>query len=192
MPVIDAVAPNPLVTAFPAVNTIILASQVMPGKWTLTAAPKKFGWQIQKGFGLSGAFVFPIGDELVVPKFTISIWKSADYAVFRQVRKVLLKKPVFTLGGTLTSKALGIDHPELKDLGVDAVVVGAVNPMINDGTGLWEGEVEFIQWRPPKLAPPRPSGKIPDVAQPSPTAKDAQDIELQRLQAERAALAAKP
>src|SRR4029077_9900215 len=76
---LDAVAPNPLVSAFPAVNTITLAGQTMPGRWILTDATKVFGWQIQKGFGLSGAFAFPIGDELVVPKFTVVIWTSSDF-----------------------------------------------------------------------------------------------------------------
>jgi hypothetical protein len=190
VPLLDAVGPNPLQTAFPAVNTITLAGQTMPGLWVLKEAPKEFGWQVQKAFGLSGAFVFPIGDEIVAPKFEISIWRSADYAVFREVRKTLLKKPVFTVGGTLSSKALGIYHPELKDLGVEAVVVKLVTPMVNDGTGLWQGTVQFYQWRKPVLAPPKPSTKIPDVAPPQPTATDAQQVEIARLRAERAKLGA--
>src|SRR2546430_1200113 len=109
MPLLDAVAPNPLVTAFPQVNTITLAGQLMPGRWLLVSAPKVFGWQIQKGFGLSGAFAFPTGDELILAKFSVWIWKTRDYASFRETRKIFLKKPVFSVGGTLTSKALGID-----------------------------------------------------------------------------------
>jgi hypothetical protein len=188
MPLLDAVAPNPLVTAFPQVNTITLAAQTMPGRWLLVDAPKVFGWQIQKGFGLSGAFAFPTGDELVVAKFSVWIWKSSDYVLFREVRKLLLKKPVFSVGGTLTSKAIGIYHPELKDLGVENVVVKSVTPMVNDEYGTWIGTVEFLQWRKPILAPPKPAGAIPDVVKPAPTAQDAQDIELQRLRAERQAL----
>jgi hypothetical protein len=191
MPLLDAVAPNPLATAFPQVNTITLASQTMPGRWLLTDATKVFGWQIQKGFGLSGAFAFPTGDELIVPKFTVWIWKSSDYLIFREMRKLLLKKPVFAIGGTLTSSALGIYHPELKDLGVESVVVKSVSPMVNDEQGTWIGTVEFLQWRKPKLALPKPSGTIPDVVKPAPTAQDAQDIELQKLRAERAALGAR-
>jgi hypothetical protein len=188
---LDAVAPNPLVSAFPAVNTITLAGQTMPGRWILTDATKVFGWQIQKGFGLSGAFAFPIGDELVVPKFTVVIWTSSDFQVFREVRKVLLKKPVFSVGGTLTSKALGIGHPELKALGVESVVVKSLGPMVNDEEkgGWWTCTVEFLQWRKPVLALPKPAGSIPDNGPPQPTALDAQDKELQALRAERQALA---
>lgn len=192
MPLLDAVAPNPLFTAFPAVNTITLAGQTMPGRWLLLDAPKVFGWQIQKGFGLSGAFAFPTGDELIVAKFQVWIWKSVDFQAFREVRKLLLKKPVFSVGGLLSSKAMGIYHPELKDLGVEAVVVKSVTPMVNDEYGTWVGTVEFLQWRTPKLAPPKPAGTIPDIVKPAPSAQDAQDIELQQLRAERAAIAGRP
>ena len=186
--VLDAVGPDPTQSSFPMVNTISLAGQLMPGRWVLVDAKKKFGWQIQKGSFLSGAFVLPIGDELVLPKFRVEIWRSVDYASFREIRKSLLKKPVVVVGGTTTSKALGIDHPELKDLGVTAVVVNEITPMTNDGTGLWIGTVEFLQYRKPILALPKPSTAIPDNVPPQPTAQDAQDLELQRLRAERAAL----
>jgi hypothetical protein len=189
---IAPVAPDPTSTAFPAVNTIMLAGQEMPGSWVLNDADKVFGWQVQKAFGLSGATVFPIGDEIVAPKFTVSLWTTAQMLVFREVRKVLLKKPVFSVGATTTSKALGIDHPELKALGVTAVVVKRITPIINDGTGLWSCTVEFYQWRKPVLAPPKPSTAIPDAAPPQPTAQDNQDIEIQRLRAERAALGKVP
>ena len=124
-----AVGPDATRTTFPAVNTITLAGQMMPGQWVLADATKVFGWQEQNGFGLSGAFAFPTGDELVHAKFTVSVWTSVDFSAFREVRKTLLKKPVFTVGGTLSSKALGIDHPELKAMGVTAVVVKSVSAM---------------------------------------------------------------
>lgn len=189
--VADAVAPFPQLSRFPAVNSISLAGQVLAGRWKLVSAPKVFGWQIQKGFGLSGAFAFPTGDELVVPKFLVWIWTSADFGTFVEQRKLLLKKPVFSIGGTLTSKALGISHPELKALGVTDVVVKSVDPLVNDEEkgGMWEGYVEFLQWRKPVLALPKPSTSIPDNGPPQPTAVDAQDKELQALRAERAALA---
>lgn len=192
MPLQDAVAPDATRTAFPAVNSITLAGQVMAGRWILVEANKVFGWQVQKAFGLSGAFLFPIGDDLVAPKFEAQIWTDADMRRFSQQRKLLLKKPVFTVGGTLTSKALGIAHPELKALGVTSVVVKSVGALVNDGTGMWTCHVEFFQWRKPILALPKPSTSIPDTAKAQPTAQDGADLELQRLRAERAKLAAGP
>ena len=187
---IEAVAPDPTSTKFPAVNTITLAGQTMPGYWKLLGAPKKFGWRIQKSIFLSGPILLPTGDDAVCPKFQVSIWRSQDYAIFREVRKVLLKKPLFSVGGTLSSKALGIGHPELHDLGVTAVVVLELNPMVCDETGLWSCAVEFLQWGRPRLAPPKANTAIPDAAPPTPVAADNIQLETQNVRAERDALAA--
>jgi hypothetical protein len=188
----DAVQPIPALTAFPAVNSITLANFPMPGRWTLTEAKKKFGWQIQKGYGLSGAVVFPTGDELVVAKFEVEFWSNSDFNIFKNIRKQLLQKPVFSLGGALLTAALGIDHPELKALGVTSVVVLEVGAAIDRGGGDWVCHIDFLQYRAPLPAPPKPTTTIPDVASPAPVAQDAQEVEIQKLQAQAAALLAKP
>lgn len=180
----QAVAPSPVTTFFPSVRTISIAGFVLPGKWTLVEAEKVFGWQIQQGYGLSGAFIFPKGDELVVAKFLGEFWASADFFQFRQLRSQLFKKPVFTVGGTISSAALGIDHPELKALGVTAVVVLKEHAAVHDGHGLWSVKVDFLQFRAPQPAPPIPKTKIPDVAAPQPTAQDNADLEIQKAQAQ--------
>lgn len=192
MPLQDAVAPDATRTAFPAVNSITLAGQTMAGRWTLTDCDKVFGWQIQKAFGLSGAGVFPIGDELVVAKFEVAIWTDADMRRFLQQRKLLLNKPVVVVKGTVSTKALKIGHPELVKLGVDSVVMKSISALRNDGTGLWTCSVEFLQFRAPVLASNKPSGVIPDAHKPQPTAQDAADLEEQRLRVILAKLAARP
>lgn len=184
----DAVQPLPQVTAFPSVNSITLANFPMPGKWTLLEAKKKFGWQIQKGYGLSGAVVFPTGDELVVAKFKAQFWSHSDFNIFKQLRKQLLQKPVFSVGGALLTAALGIDHPELKALGVTSVVIGEVGAAIDQGGGDWQVHIDFLQYRPPLPAPPKPKFVVPDVASAAPVAQDAQELEIQKLQAQAKAL----
>lgn len=173
------------ITAFPNVNTFTLCNTVMPGKWTLLDARKKFGWQIQQGYGLSGAYVFPKGDELVVPKFRGEFWDSGDMLVFRLIRTALLIKPSATLG--IVSAALGINHPELKVLGVTSVVVLETGPLLQGEGGLWTINIDFLQFRPPLPAPAKPKLVIPDVGAPLPTAQGAQQIQIQKLQAEAAA-----
>jgi hypothetical protein len=175
----QAVAPVPTATYFPTVNTFSIASVILPGKWTLLSAEKLFGWQIQQGYGLSGAFVFPKGDELVVAKFRGEFWASADWLQFTIYRKTLFKKPAFTVPGGLATAALGIDHPELKAQGVTSVVVLKVGVGTNDGHGLWSIEVELLQYRPPVKALPIPKTKIPDVAAPTPSATTNAQIEMQ-------------
>lgn len=182
--VLDSVGPNPLVTAFPAVDTFTIANFTMPGKWTLVSAAKKFGWQIQKGYALSGAFVLPTGDELVQPKFRGEFWSSSDFNIYKNLRKQLFQKAVYFIGGVLTTAAMGIDHPELKALGVTSVVVDTVNPVTDQGGGHWVTELTFLQYRPPLPAVPKPKVVIPDVAPPVPTAQNARQVEIQKLTAE--------
>jgi len=176
----EEVGPNPAITYFPAVITFGLAGLIMPGKWTLTSADKQFGWQIQQGYGLSGAFVFPAGEKLITPKFKGEIWRNLDAQSFREIRKVLLKKPAFIGNGSMAVKALGIDHPELNEMGCTSVVIASIGALIQRGGGMWETEIELIQYRAPQLAPNKPDQTIPGVTTNPPiTALTAAEVELQ-------------
>jgi hypothetical protein len=180
----------PLPTQFPAVDTITIAGVQPVGKWTLTRASKVYGWQIQKGYALSGATVFPIGDELVKPRFLVELWDGAvQWPAFRLFRSKFLKKALVSVGGAAPSYALGIDHPELKDLGVTSVVVLEINPVLNDGYGLWSTEIEFLQYRKPQPALSKPLAAIPDAAPPVPTAQNNAERELQKAAAQFQSLA---
>lgn len=173
--------PDPKQTGFPYARTIVLGSVRMPGKWTLRGGARKFGWQQQKGFGLSGAYSFPTGDELVEPEFDVEIWASQDAFNFRAIRAKLLSHATYTVAGTSSSKAMGIHHPELKAMGVISVVLQEITPLVQDDYGLWTCSAKFLQFRPPKLGPAKPLASIPDTAAPTPTAQDQADIELQKL-----------
>lgn len=157
----QAVGPIPDTTVFPITNTIELASFVLPGKWTLVSAPKVFGWQIQMGYGLSGAVITPMGDKLVVAKFKGEFWNNVDVSEFKSIRALLFQKPVISQGNQLLSGALGIKHPELAAMGVTGVVIGEYTPLIQEEGGLWSMTVDFIQYRPPVIAPPAPKYVVP-------------------------------
>ena len=163
-----AVAPLPQVTAFPAVNTINLGGNTMPGKWTLHRATKIFGWQQQMGYGLSGAYLLPKGDPLVLAEFRVDFWAHADYLIFRQLKKILLAKAALALPGGIATCALGINHPELNEMGVSSVVVSELGAAIQQDGGLWEVRISFLQYRPfsPALAPPRQAIPAATVAPP--------------------------
>ncbi len=180
----DAVGPNPLVTSFPAVNTFTIASFTMPGKWTLLDAPKTFGWQIMKGIALDGATASPTGEGLITAKFRGEIWEPSDFALFKEIRKAILVKPVFSLGGSLLTGAMGIDHPELKALGVTNVVMSELRPMIQERGGKWVCHVDFLQYRRPTPALPAPKLVVPDHAPPMPSAQNALELEAQKLTAQ--------
>jgi hypothetical protein len=184
----DAIQPVPAITAFPYQDALIINGFTLPGKWTLTDAKRKFGWQIQKGFALSGATVLPMGDELIVATFKVEIWSQSDWSIYSQLRKQLFTKGVFALPGGLLTAALGIHHPALKALGVTNVVVAEVAAEQQEEGGLWTQVVSFLEYYPARKVPPKPKTVIPDIAPPTPTAQTAQQIEVQKLEAVAAGL----
>jgi hypothetical protein len=160
----------------PAVDSIVVNGATAPGQWVLQPGYKEFGWQIQQGFALSGATVFPKGDELMVAPFLIKLWDMAfpaQYQAFVQFRSLYLKKAVFGLPGGLGAYALGISHPELNALGGTSWVVKKVPWLTNNGKGLWTGTCEFLQYRKPQPALNKPNATIPGAAKAVPKAADA-------------------
>lgn len=158
--------------SFPAVDTIRIGADVMPGQWILQPTYLEYGWQVQQGWGQSGATVFPIGDQLVNAPFLVKFWSARDWASFQPFRMKYIRKAVVKLGGTATY-ALGIVHPELAALGVTSVVVKKNPAFTNNGKGLWTGAVEFLQYRKAQPALERPAASIPAAAAPQPSAADA-------------------
>jgi hypothetical protein len=172
-----------IVGGFPVADTITVAGLPAPGKWTLEKADKVYGWQVQKGTGLSGATVIPTGDELVEPEFLVEFWDPLDFQAFKLFRTAFLKKALVAVTGSPVGLALGIDHPELKELGCQSVVVRSITPVLNDSYGVWSCKVKFLQYRKPGPALSKPSAAIPDNGTPRPTAKTQTEIALLQGQA---------
>jgi len=172
-----------LVGGFPAADTIKLGQDTMPGQWILMPGQREFGWQIQKGWGLSGATVRPIGDELAAPVFLVRFWTTADWNAFQPFRRKYLAKAVFSVSGNKTY-AIGIVHPELNALGITAVVPRKVPWFTNTGKGLWVGNVELLQYRPAVIVAEQPLAAIPAAAAPTPSAQDSLEQEQLTHQAQ--------
>lgn len=168
---------------FPAVDTIKLGVDTMPGNWILLPTYKEFGWQQQKGWGLTGATVRPTGDELVVAPFLVRFWNPFEWSAFQNFRRKYLSKAVFSVAGNLTY-AIGIVHPELNALGVESVVPRKVPAFTNNGKGLWSGTVEFLQYRKPQPVLETPNAAIPAAAAPQPSATDSLQQEQLSKQAQ--------
>lgn len=167
---------------FPTNNFFILGGARCPGKATLVSATKIYGWEIRKGNALTGATVVPTGDELVEAKFLVEVWSAEDYIGWLQFAAKFLSNAIQKLPGTTSSKAMRILHQQLNGppLNVTEVVAKAVNPLANDGYGLWSGEIVFLQYRRPRAALPRPNGTI-DATGGRPTAEDKQDVQINAL-----------
>lgn len=173
--------------SLPGVDTISIGVIPAPGQWILQPCSREFGWQINKGFALSGASVFPTGDELLVAPFLIKIWTDAQYDLFVPFAAQFLKKAVISPGGGFTAFAMGITHPELQRLGIQSFVVKKHPVLTRNEKGLWTGVAEFLEYRKPVPALGKPNAAIPGAATPVPTATDKLDAEILRRRAQRAA-----
>ena len=198
--VLDALAPLPQITHFP-VPSLVQASGPgtpsvtfegpaitgipMPGQWLLVEATRHYGWEMQVGSYLTGAVLIPKGDPLMAIKYMVRIWEDGTAAAWDGIVKTILRKPVFALTGAatgivsanLSSAALGISDPALKQLGVTTVVVKSVGALINPlvssgGKGPWTTQVEFYEYRKPLPALPIPDQTIPDPGAVSPSASN--------------------
>jgi hypothetical protein len=159
-------------------DTIWINGTVAPGQWILQPGYKEYGWQIQQGFALSGATVFPKGDELMVAPFLIRLWDvdprspNNQYPAWLDFRARFLKKAVYTVAGALVGTALGVVHAELNAMGGTQWVVKRVPWLTNNGKGLWTGVCELLQYRKPLPALNKPNPAIPGASTPVPTAQD--------------------
>ena len=183
----SATAGTPL-DPFPGVDSITLNNVQMPGKWTLRPGSKKYGWEVRKGTFMSGATVVPTGDDLIEAEFDVEIWDPVDLLAFNIARAGFLTKALIGVPGVPIAVALGIDHPELAQLGCSSVVVKECPWLTNDGYGVWVGTVKFLQYRPPLLALGKPTSATPGVVAPVPTATTAAEKALVAAQADLAAL----
>lgn len=176
-----AVAAVALNQGFPAVDYFIVGGVRSPGKATLVDAPREYGWQVDKGFGFSGATVRPTGDELSTVKFSIEIWDPADIPQWNDFALRFLSKALVKATGGVEPMALGILHPSLNapPLNIAKVVVKQVTALLNDGYGLWSSSVTFLEYRPPIKALQRPPAALPPVTDAKPTALDAADRQIQ-------------
>jgi hypothetical protein len=198
---LEALLPDPTKTAFPVPQLITgqgaagkftyesptLAGSPMPGQWLLTELTRVFGWDERQGYGLSGAYLVPKGDPLVEMSFDVNIWASADAANYRQLLKTVLRKPTgLVIGASNSSAAMGISFPQVNDMGITAVVVTAVTPLMNPlvtsgGKGPWKAKVKLKEFRAPLPAIGIPKTVIPDKAPPNPSAQDNLDTENAKL-----------
>jgi hypothetical protein len=168
---------------FPASDSIVLGGERIPGVWHLLPGLKEFGWQEQKGMGLSGATLRITGDPLVKCEFVVQFFRESDWVDFQSYRAKYFRKPAVSQG-TKSTYSLAIQHPELHAVGVNAVVFGKVPWFTNTGKGLWVGQVHFIEYRLAQPALESPRAKIPSVTTKPPVAQTALEQENVGLAAE--------
>ncbi len=159
--------------AFPAVDTVVIGNDEMPGQWLLQSTKREFLWQKQQGYGLNGARLLFTGLQNVEFSFLARFWDPKDWAAFNnKYRSKYFSAAVVALGAQ-KGYALGITHPELNAIGVKSAVLKSTPVFTNNGRGLYSALVEFIEFRgPPQIAQESPDAALPNAGPPTPSSAD--------------------
>ncbi len=154
-------------------DAIRIGGDWSPGICVVSNASIEETYDVRKGYGYAGASIVYTGSDLA--KFSVSfrVWRQDQYDAFSLFMKKYFTKPPVQpqqngafLPNISKPQALGIYHPALAELGIDACVYTKV--------GLWEigagaklGDatrtIEFLQFRKPTAQIGKPDGAIPDV-----------------------------
>lgn len=180
--------------AFPGqdLDTFTIGTDRTPGQCTLKKAPNLQKWQVRDGNALSGATVVPMGEDVNDVEFDLYFWDIPDQLdAWKVFAAKWLKKAVVTSPGGQGSLALTIGYPILAmpPISVTKVVyVSCTELQVDDYDG-YSCTVTFKKWRPPMLAPSRPSATIPSAQNPQPTAQDQAQALIQQQQGQISGLA---
>ncbi len=166
-------------TGFPKQSFIDLGPFRSPGVATVKGLDSPRNWDEQQGYGFSGAVLVYKGTGLA--KFTVDIdlWLPEHFIAWNLFAQVLAPPKPGLAGGF----ALGIKHPIINGPphNIQSVVVDNVSQPVQNDLGKWTYTISFRQYRKPLPAIARPIADIPAAAAPTPTAQDANEIEMQKL-----------
>lgn len=150
-------------TAPNAWTSAVIGGQTTPGFVEVTDAHRPFGWDVKGGKGADGATVTHTGKQLAEPKLKIKLWTSEHFAAWDAFVPLLKYEP--TKGKPVL--ALDIYHPALAAIDCNSVVVKKLGAPTHKGGGLFEVDIELLEYRPP---PPKKA-----VATPSQSTGDGAD-----------------
>jgi hypothetical protein len=162
---------------FPTQDFIVLGGERSPGKATITSGAFTRKYDVREPYGASGGSTVYQGDEIKRASVLIELWDKDQYAEWtRFARKVLLAK--------VQKTALTVDHPVLEAIQFKECQVESVSAFDQDDEGLWSCTIGLLEFKRPKPALSKPLQAIPNAKKPTPTAQDAADLEIQKLQAQ--------
>lgn len=139
------------------------------------SSPRK--WNIQQGYGLSGATTVYAGTDPVKFKILVKMWRPLDFVQWEALARLHLAKP---LPG-VRPPALGVSHPllNLPPHSISSIVVEDVTGPEQDEQGTWVATIHCLEWKKPLPALGKPLGAIPAASKAAPTAADLADREIQ-------------
>ena len=144
-----------LIPGPPQQDYIVLAGTPSPGKAVVRGASSPRKWDIQAGYGLTGATVIFNGEGLAQFDVDFYAWEPEHFVLWEVFAKLTLENP--PIGARPTS--MSIQHPALNSppLKITQVVVTNVTQWdLSDETGEYMRTVSFLQYRKAKPALVKP------------------------------------
>ncbi len=115
-----------------------------PGVCKITGAGRPLKFDEQEGYGMDGGWLKFHGTKFVHFEVEIQIWEDAHWLQW-QLFSLLLAPPPKVLG--VPAITLGIEHPILKDVGIDKVYCEDPGQWtLVSETGKWSRSIKFIKW----------------------------------------------
>lgn len=178
-----------LVGVAPNQDVIVLAGVPSPGVAVVRGADSPRDWDVQKGYGLTGATTIFTGQGLAKFDVDIFCWESLHFQAWKLFSKLTLENP--PIGGRPTS--MFIQHPQLNDppLSIGQVVITNVTQWEQDpdGSGMWSRTISFLEYRKPRPALVKPFEGPPGLLSKAVTPVDPELLIIQKNAAQIAALA---
>lgn len=148
-----------------------------PGVAKVRAPNSPRNWNVQQGWGLSGAVAIYTGAGLAKFVVDVFLWEATQFLEWQIFAKGALEKPKPGLG---VGSAMGIGHPVLNmsPWSIQSIVVEDVDGFEQSPTGLWACAIHCLEYRKPIPAVARPIAAIPAATIPQPTAQSAQEAAM--------------
>ena len=143
---------------------ILLSGQESPGIAEVVEPNSPRNWDVQKGYGFSGAICRFTGRDLARFSVNFQLFDLRDWINWYAWAPIPLKMPRrrFPGGDGTTGKgdsgALDIWHPLLEQLEIKRVVVEDVIAPQQTDNGVWTAKIKFLEFRQPKFALAKPEG----------------------------------
>jgi hypothetical protein len=161
---------------------ILLAGVRSPGVCIIRGAGSPRHWDEREGYGTSGATTVWMGAKLARFEVELQITELSDLIDFAPFALLLVRPPA-----GIPPIAYGISHPllNLPPISISDVVIEDVSQWEEDEYGLFTMKIKFLEYKRPMAAlAASPAAAIPSDGVAPPTAKDAQDLQIDALTAE--------
>lgn len=167
----------------PTQDFILLNNVQSPGVAKVRGAGSPRNWDMQQGYGLSGAVLYYVGTPLAKFEVDIMVWLPAHFEQWRAFAKATLALPA----PKRIQTSMSIQHPELNDYPIEIFqcVVEDVGKWEQDDTGLWMRTIKFWAFRAPKPVLVKPDEGPPPVNNDDPPDPAAAGIRARQAETKR-------